>query len=115
MDAEMPRRGGTATPSDALHPQEKRELKRVFVMLCDYHAKQKCVGPYTMFSICDVQHLNSNSQHFKIFTLIRLRSDILARKEQLSELQLPLDEKKNTGMHDFHCSFSFLIFHCAGE
>ncbi len=45
MDTETPRRGGTATPSDTLHPQEKRELKRVFVMLCDYHGKQKCVGP----------------------------------------------------------------------
>ncbi len=49
---------------------------------------------------------------------------MLTRKEQLSELQLQL-EKKNTGMHDLHCRFSFFIvqgnekpmhfFFCAGQ
>ncbi len=66
MDAEVPHRGGTATPSDALHPQEKRELKRVFYTLCDYHAKQKCDNLCTVFAICEAQHLNSNSQYFNV-------------------------------------------------
>ncbi len=66
MDAEMPHRGGAATPSDTLHPQEKRELKRVFYILCDYQAKQKCDDPRTAFAICEAQHLNSNSKHLNI-------------------------------------------------